>query len=91
MMMCITQGKCGRDREVPLSPTLLETFRVHWRWMKPKTYLFPATVHHRRADVPITPNIVWLACRQAAAAAGIDKRIHPHSLRHYSACPTITR
>ena len=25
---------------------------------------------------------MWLACRQAAQAAGIDKRIHPHSLRH---------
>jgi integrase/recombinase XerD len=82
MMIRITQGKGSRDREVPLSPTLLDALRVYWHWMKPKTYLFPGTVHHRRADVPITPNIVWLACRQAAAAAGIDKRIHPHSLRH---------
>jgi len=82
MMIRITQGQGSRDREVPLSPTLLEALRVYWRWMKPKTYLFPGTVHHRRADVPITSNIVWLACRQAAEAAGIDKRIHPHSLRH---------
>ena len=82
MMIRITQGKGSRDREVPLSPTLLEALRVYWRWMKPKTYLFPGTVHQWRADVPITPNIVWLACRQAAEAAGIDKRIHPHSLRH---------
>ena len=82
MMIRITQGKGSRDREVPLSPTLLESLRVYWRWMKPKTYLFPGTVHHCRADVPISPNIVWLACRQAAQAAGIDKRIHPHSLRH---------
>jgi integrase/recombinase XerD len=82
MMIRITQGKGSRDREVPLSPTLLEALRVYWRCMKPKTYLFPGTVHHRRADVPITPNIVWLACRQAAEAAGIGKRIHPHSLRH---------
>jgi integrase/recombinase XerD len=82
MMIRITQGKGGRDREVPLSPTLLQALRVYWRWMKPKTYLFPGTVHHRRADVPITANIVWLACRQAAQAAGIDKRIHPHSMRH---------
>src|SRR5262250_2119154 len=65
MMIRITQGKGRRDREVPLSPTLLETLRVYWRWMKPKTYLFPGTVYHRRADVPITTNIVWLACRQA--------------------------
>jgi site-specific recombinase XerD len=85
MMIRITQGKGGRDREVPLSPTLLQALRVYWRWMKPKTYLFPGTVHHRRADVPITANIVWLACRQAAQAAGIAKRIHPHSLRHSSA------
>jgi integrase/recombinase XerD len=82
MMIRITQGKGSRDREVPLTPTLLETLRVYWRWMKPKTYLFPGTVDHWRADIPITPNIVWLACRQAAQAAGIDKPIHPHSLRH---------
>jgi site-specific recombinase XerD len=82
MMIRITQGKGNRDREVPLSPKLLEALRVYWRWMKPETYLFPGTVHHRRADVPISANIVWLACRQAAQAAGIDKRIHPHSLRH---------
>ena len=50
--------------------------------MKPETYLFPGTVPHRRADLPMTPNNVWLACRQAAQAAGMDKRIHPHSLRH---------
>jgi site-specific recombinase XerD len=82
MMIRINQGKGKRDREVPLSPKLLDALRIYWRWMKPKTYLFPGTVHHRRADVPITPNNVWLACREAAQAAGIDKRLHPHSLRH---------
>ena len=82
MMIRITQGKGSRDREVPLSPILLEALRVYWRWMKPKTYLFPGTVHHRRADVPITANIVWLACHQAALRAGISKRLSPHSLRH---------
>jgi site-specific recombinase XerD len=65
-----------------LSPKLLETLRVYWRWMKPTTYLFPGTVKGVRADVPISPNIVWLACSQAAQAAGIRKRISPHSLRH---------
>lgn len=37
MMIRIAQGKGGRDREVPLSPTLLKTLRIYWRWMKPKT------------------------------------------------------
>src|SRR5580658_4932452 len=83
MMIRINQGKGSRDRDVPLSPKLLETLRVYWRWMKPTTYLFPGTVKAMRADVPISVNIVWLACRQAAQAAGISKRISPHSLRHY--------
>jgi integrase/recombinase XerD len=82
MMIRINQGKGGRDREVPLSPKLLETLRVYFRWMRPTTFLFPGTVKGVRADVPITPNVVWLACRQAAQKAGITKRLSPHSLRH---------
>jgi integrase/recombinase XerD len=82
MMIRINQGKGGRDREVPLSPKLLETLRVYFRWMQPTTFLFPGTLKGVRADVPITPNVVWLACRQAAQRAGITKRLSPHSLRH---------
>jgi integrase len=51
MLIHIRQGKGRRDRDVPLSPKLLETLREYWRWMKPKTYLFPffssATVSSR--------------------------------------------
>jgi len=82
MMIRINQGKGGRDREVPLSPTLLQTLRVYFRWMRPTTFLFPGTVKGVRADVPISVNTVWLACRQAAQRAGITKRLSPHSLRH---------
>jgi integrase/recombinase XerD len=82
MMIRINQGKGNQAREVPLSPRLLETLRVYWRWMKPTTFLFPGTVKGWRADVPITANNVWLACRQAAQAAGIRKRLSLHSLRH---------
>ncbi len=82
MMIRINQGKGGRDREVPLSPKLLQTLRVYFRWMRPTTFLFPGTVKGVRADVPISVNTVWLACRQAAQRAGITKRLSPHSLRH---------
>jgi integrase/recombinase XerD len=82
MMIRINHGKGGRDREVPLSPKLLETLRVYFRWMRPTIFLFPGTVKGVRADVPITPNVVWLACRQAAQKAGITKPLSPHSLRH---------
>jgi integrase len=55
MMIRIDQGKGSRDREVPLSPKLLETLRVYWRWMQPTTFLFPGTVNRVRADVPSAP------------------------------------
>ena len=82
MMIRIQQGKGRRDRQVPLSPRLLETLRAYWRWMKPRTFLFPGTVKGWRADVPITSNVVWLACREAAKVAGITKHLSPHTLRH---------
>src|SRR5438034_7188093 len=82
MMVHIRQGKGGHDRDVPLSGKLLEMLRIYWRWMKPKTYLFPGTVKNWRADVPISTKVPWEACRQAAQRAGITKRISPHTLRH---------
>jgi len=82
MLIHIRQGKGGKDRDVPLSPKALETLREYWRWMKPKTYLFPGTVNGSRADKPITPKVLWEACREAAQRAGITKAVRPHLLRH---------
>ena len=82
MVIHIRQGKGRRDRDVLLSPKLLETLREYWRWMKPKTYLFPGTVNNWRADVPITDKIVWEAVQGGRERAGISKRVTPHMLRH---------
>jgi site-specific recombinase XerD len=82
MLIRIQQGKGGKDRDVPLSPKALETLREYWRWMKPKTYLFPGTINGSRADRPITPKVPWEACREAARRAGITKAVRPHLLRH---------
>ena len=68
MLIHIQRGKGGRDRYVPLSPTLLATLRVYYRWMRPKTWLFPGTVHGWRADKPITPKVaVGRLCRRRPA------------------------
>jgi len=82
MMIRITQGKGGVDRDVPLSPALLETLRQYWRWMRPKTYLFPGTENGWRTDRPITAKMVWAAVDYAAKRAGIQKHVSPHILRH---------
>jgi integrase/recombinase XerD len=82
MMVHVHQGKGRRDRDLPLSPALLEELRGYWRWMKPKTFLFPGVVDGWRTDVPISAKAVWFACQRAARAAGIEKHISPHTLRH---------
>ena len=82
MVLRVEQGKGGRDREVPLSPTLLAALRDYYRWMRPQTYLFPGTHQGWRADRPITSKVIWEAVRLAAQKAGIDKRVTPHTLRH---------
>src|SRR6476661_471312 len=43
MVLRVEQGKGGRDREIPLSPTLLAALRAYYRWMRPRTFLFPGT------------------------------------------------
>jgi integrase/recombinase XerD len=85
MMIRIERSKGGVDRDVPLSPKLLQTLREYYRWMRPKTYLFPGTVKNWRADKPITPKVIWEAVQDAAKRAGIDKHVTPHTLRHASA------
>jgi integrase/recombinase XerD len=82
MLIHIRHGKGGRDRYVPLSPTLLETLRVYYRWMRPKTWLFPGTVHNWRVDKPITKRVLWNAVVLAAERADLRKRVSPHLIRH---------
>jgi site-specific recombinase XerD len=40
-------------------------------------------------DAPTSDKIVWHACRVAAQRAGITKRVHPHTLRHYATSRTM--
>jgi integrase/recombinase XerD len=55
--------------------------------MRPKTYLFPGQEHGWRADRPLTAKVIWDAVTFAAQAAGIDRRVSPHVLRHSYATP----
>jgi site-specific recombinase XerD len=85
-------GKGRKDRDVMLSQKLLEALREHFRSLrrKPAVWLFPGNRWHT-ADHPISPKVIWTACRDAAQRAGIRKEVHPHTLRHYAASRTMPR
>jgi integrase/recombinase XerD len=82
MIIRVTQGKGAKDRDLPLTPELLETLRAYWRWRKPKEYLFPSRGERKGADVPLSDKTVWQVCGDAAKKAGITKHVTPHTLRH---------
>jgi site-specific recombinase XerD len=82
MIIRVVAGKGGKDRDLPLSPALLESLREYWRWRKPKLYMFPTRTRRRKVDEPISDKTVWIACSDAARRAGIRKRVTPHTLRH---------
>ncbi|MCI0598407.1 MAG: site-specific integrase [Beijerinckiaceae bacterium] len=78
MVIRIEHGKGGKERYAMLSEQLLAILRSYWRLARPKSWLFPG----RGEDKPIEPNVLHAACRAAVAAAGLDKRVSVHVLRH---------
>ena len=78
MVIRVEQGKGAKDRYVMLSPQLLGILRSYWRLTRPVRWLFPG----RDADHSLHPTVLQGACRSARAAAGLDKRVTMHTLRH---------
>jgi site-specific recombinase XerD len=83
----VEHGKGGKDRTVMLSAQLLRILRVYWRLAKPQDWLFPG----RDTNRPIDVQVLYSACRSARAAAGLDKRISMHTLRHSFATHLLER
>ena len=84
MILRIEQGKGRRDRYAMLSPQLLALLRAWWREgrrrgvMLPQGWLFPG----RDPVNPLTTRQLRRAVHAAVEAAGINKRVTPHTLRH---------
>jgi integrase/recombinase XerD len=84
MLIRVEQGKGRKDRNAMLSPQLLELLRLWWREgkrrgvMLPHGWLFPG----RNCTDPISSRQLHRAVQEAADAAGIRKRVSPHTLRH---------
>jgi len=78
MVIRVEQGKGRKDRYAMLSEQLLHLLRAYWAASRPQGWLFPG----RDPVNPLTPRQLNRACHAAAEAAGIDKRVSLHTLRH---------
>ncbi len=78
MLIHVERGKGGKDRDVMLSPSLLELLRDYWREARPQGWLFPG---QSRVE-PLSPRSLNRAFNSAKAMAGIKKPATLHSLRH---------
>jgi site-specific recombinase XerD len=84
MLLRVEQGKGRKDRHAMLSPQLLELLREWWREgrrlgaLLPRGWLFPG----RNPVEPLSTRQLNRAVHAAAEAAGIKKRVSPHTLRH---------
>jgi site-specific recombinase XerD len=84
MLLRVERGKGGKDRHAMLSPQLLELLRAWWcegrrrSLLLPGGWLFPG----RNPVEPLSARQLGRVVRAAAQAAGITKRVSPHTLRH---------
>lgn len=84
MVLRIEQAKGRKDRYAILSPLMLERLRAWWRYAKSQNqvmdggWLFPG---QDRVN-PMLTRQLNRGIHDAAGAAGLDKRVSMHSLRH---------
>ena len=78
MTLRVERGKGQRERYVMLSPQLLALLREWWHAARPPVWLFPG----QNPINPVTERQINRAMQAAAQAAGISKRVSPHTLRH---------
>ena len=85
MLVLVREGKGRLPRQVMLSPKLLQLLRIYWRWYRPKEWLFPG----HKPGCPMDLSGMRQVCRKLGLKAGIQKRVHPHLMRHYAEFRTM--
>jgi site-specific recombinase XerD len=78
MQVRIRQGKGKQDRFSILSEKILDELRAYYRHYRPDIYLF----NGQKKGIPIGRGIVQTNFRRAKEAAGIQKDVSVHNLRH---------
>ena len=77
LMIRVRQAKGRKDRYVTLSARLLGMLREYWKRYRPEGYLFPGDRSGTYSETSVR-----MILRKACRAAGIRKRVTPHTLRH---------
>jgi len=78
MLFLVREGKGRYPRQIMLSPKLLTLLRIYYRAWKPKQWLFPG----HKPDCPMHLSGIRQICQELDKKAGIQKRVHPHVMRH---------
>jgi integrase/recombinase XerD len=71
-------GKGNKERQVPIPAPVLNELRTLWLTHRNPRWLCP----NRRGTATLHRKVLWRTVRQAAAKAGITRRVTPHTLRH---------
>ena len=80
----IVEGKGGKQRLVPLSPVAIELIRDYLP-LRERGVIKPGNediLFLNRRGAPLTRVMVFYIIRDLAVAAGINKKVSPHTLRH---------
>jgi site-specific recombinase XerD len=77
-LIFVRDGKGRKDRMVMLAQVTLAELRTYARLERPNHWLFPG----ERRDRHLHPRCIQRSIGLAARAAGIKKKVTPHTLRH---------
>lgn len=79
LLLRVVQGKGKKDRNIPLSPSLLRLLRFYWKTWEPEYYFFRSSQKRKKTLGVSSAQKVF---KQAKAGAGINKKGGIHGLRH---------
>ena len=82
--LCTVWGKGSKERMVPLGGPALLALQRYLRDVRPELYRGSGGGHVflNRKGGPLSRTAIWSLVREAARAAGLTKKVSPHTLRH---------
>ena len=90
LLLHVTQGKGKKDRNIPLSKSLLKLLNQYWQSYHSQHYLFNSN-HKQKQKQPLGISSVQKVYQQAKKEAQVKKQGGIHALRHAYATHQIAQ